>query len=193
VAQTRRADARRNIASILDAAVEELARDPEASMAAIAGRAGVVRATLYAHFPTREALIAEVTDLAIADATEALGAAAPEDGDPRAALERVLTAAWRTLSRYHALVAINARQPPERLRALHEPVAALLAPLIARGQAGGAFNAEVPAEWLLTVVLELVHAASREVTAGHLPEAIAQRALLASVAGAISPPAGRVR
>jgi AcrR family transcriptional regulator len=58
--RARRADARRNIERILDAAVEELAEDPDVSMEAVARRAGVVRATLYVHFPTREALIAAV-------------------------------------------------------------------------------------------------------------------------------------
>ncbi|HKE78564.1 MAG TPA: TetR family transcriptional regulator [Solirubrobacteraceae bacterium] len=186
---TRRADARRSIASILDAAIEELARDPDASMGAVAGRAGVARATLYAHFPTREALIAEVTDRAIAEASETIAAAAPEEGEPREALARVVAAAWRTLGRYHALVAINSRLSPERLRALHEPVVGRLRPLVERGQKSGAFNADVPADWLLTVALELVHAASREASAGRLPEAAAEPALLAAVAGALSAPA----
>src|SRR5262245_64488731 len=158
-------------------------------MGAIAGRAGVARATLYAHFPTREALIAEVTDRAIAEATETIGAAAPEEGEPRAALARVVAAAWRTLGRYHALVAINSRLAPERLRALHEPVVGRLRPLIGRGQQSGAFNPDAPADWLLTVALELVHAAGREVSAGRLPEAAAEPALLAAVAGALSAPA----
>ena len=39
----RRADAERSIARILDAAVDALGRDPDASMAQIASRAGVVR------------------------------------------------------------------------------------------------------------------------------------------------------
>jgi hypothetical protein len=62
-----------------------------------------------------------------------------------------------------------------------------LRPLIERGQQSGAFNADVPADWLLTVALELVHAASREVSAGRLPDAAAERALLCAVAGALSP------
>jgi hypothetical protein len=88
----------------------------------------------------------------------------------------------------HALVAMNSRLSPKRLWALDEPVVDLLGPLIERGQERRAFNPEVPAEWLLTVVLELVHAASREVIAGRLPEAVAYRALLAAVLGAVAPP-----
>src|SRR3954468_16909980 len=106
----RRADAARSIARILDAAVDALADDPDASMAAIARRAGVVRATIYVHFPTREALVGAVTHRAIAEVAHVIEAAEPERGDAAEALERVVGASWRTLGRFHALVAINTRQ-----------------------------------------------------------------------------------
>jgi AcrR family transcriptional regulator len=183
----RRADAERSVAAILDGAIEVLADDPDASMAEIARRAGVVRATIYVHFPTREELIAAITDRAMTEATEALRAAAPDEGDPAEALARMLVASWRTLGRYHALVQLNSRLGPEHMRALHQPVARLVRPLFKRGQASGAFNPELPLEWMLAVLLELIHAASREVTAGRLPEAKAERALLASVMGALGP------
>lgn len=182
----RRADAERSISAILDAALGALAADPDASMAEIARRAGVVRATIYVHFPTREALVAAVTERAMDEATEALAAAAPQEGDAREALARTLSASWRTLGRYHALVTLNTRLGPEHMRALHRPVARLIRPLLSRGRADGSFNADLPIDWMLTVLLELIHTASREVTAGRLPEAKAERALIASVTGALA-------
>jgi TetR/AcrR family transcriptional repressor of mexCD-oprJ operon len=183
----RRADADRSIAAILDAAVDALANNPDASMSEIARHAGVVRATIYVHFPTREALIGAITNRAMAQATAALQAAAPERGEPADALARMLVASWRTLGRYHALVAINSRLGPDHMRDLHQPVVRILRPLLKRGQASGAFNPELPVDWMITVLLELVHAASREVTAGRLPEAKAQGSLIAVATGALAP------
>ncbi len=62
----RRADAERSIASIVDAATECLGRRPDASMTEVAAAAGVGRATLYAHFRSRAALLEAAFDPDIA-------------------------------------------------------------------------------------------------------------------------------
>ncbi len=155
-------------------------------MAEIARRAGVVRATIYVHFPTREALIDAVTDSAIADAGAAIEAAEPHRGDAADALRRVVGSAWRTLERYHALVAINTRLPHPELRSKHHSVLATLQPLIERGQRDGSFRSDVPAAWHLSMVMALIHAASAEQRSGRLPEQQAEAALLGTVLGAVS-------
>jgi TetR/AcrR family transcriptional regulator, mexCD-oprJ operon repressor len=182
----RRADAERSVARILDAALDALAGDPESSMAEVARRAGVVRATVYVHFPTREALIAAVTERAIAEVTQAIEAAEPERGDPADALGRVVTTAWRTLGRFHALVAINTRLPQAELHARHAAVLATLAPLIESGQQAGTFRADVPVGWHLSMLLALIHAASGELHAKRLPAEQVEAALVATVLGALA-------
>lgn len=155
-------------------------------MAAIARRAGVVRATVYVHYPTREALIEAVTRRAVDEAAAAIAAAAPESGPPAAALRRTIATAWSALGRYHALVAINSRLPEHELRALHGPVLAALEPLIERGRRTGAFRTDAPAAWQLTVTLALVHAASAELRAGRMDADAIGPALADTVLGALA-------
>jgi AcrR family transcriptional regulator len=186
----RRADAERSIARILDAAVDALAGDQEASMSAIAERAGVVRATIYVHFPTRETLIAAVTDRALAEVAAVIAEADPEHGDPAEALRRIVAATWRMLGRYHALVAITtSTSTPEELHRRHEPVLGRLLPLVERGQAAGVFRADVPAGWHVAMLMAVIHAASAELRAGRVDEAAAEAAVVNSVLGALVGPA----
>ena len=184
-APRRRADAQRSVDRILDATLDALASDPEASMAEIARRAGVVRATIYVHFSSRETLIEAVTRRAISDVTEAIQAADPARGDPADALRRVVAAAWRTLGRFHTLVEANARLPHADLRAMHQPVLAVLVPLIERGRRDGTFRGEVPVAWHLSMLLALIHAASGELSAGRMAVADVEAALVRTVLGAV--------
>jgi AcrR family transcriptional regulator len=55
--ESKRSDALRNRDAILAAALQALTESPDASLNAIARRAGVANATLYRHFPTREELV----------------------------------------------------------------------------------------------------------------------------------------
>lgn len=181
-----RADAQRSIARILDAALEGLTADPDVSMGDIARRAGVTRATVYVHFPARESLIAAVTHRAIAEATAVIGEARPTVGEPVEALSRVISAAWRTLARFHALVGINSELPPEEFHHLHGSALGALLPLVERGQAAGVFRADVPPAWHLASLLALIHGASAEVHAGRIAEGQVEDALVASVVGALT-------
>jgi AcrR family transcriptional regulator len=70
-------------------------------------RAGVVRATIYVHVPTRTALVDAVMEHATAQAVEATKGAEPHRGEPAEALQRVLRATWRQLPQFHGLLALN--------------------------------------------------------------------------------------
>jgi AcrR family transcriptional regulator len=185
----RRADADRSVAAILDAGLEALASDPDSSMSEIARRAGVVRATIYVHFPTRTDLLDAVMEHAVAQVVDAMKGAEPQRGEPAEALERVLRATWRQLAQFHGLLALNtARLSAQELRRRHVPMLDQLEPLIERGQKQGVFRSDLPVAWHLAVLRALVHAASHESQGGRITESEAEAAMLTTAINAIGRP-----
>ena len=186
-ARKRRADADRSVAAILDAGLEALASDPESSMSEIARRAGVVRATIYVHFPTRTALLDAVMEYATGLVVEAMRGAEPQRGEPVEALDRVLRSTWRQLGQFHGLLALNmARLSAEELHRRHRPMLDQLEPLIERGQKKGVFRRDLPVAWQLAVLRAIVHAASTEIRGGRISESDAETAMLSTAIAAIS-------
>jgi AcrR family transcriptional regulator len=158
-------------------------------MAEIARQAGVVRATIYVHFPTRESLLDAVMEHAVADVANAMTDAEPQRGDPKEALERVLRATWKELGRFHSLLAINTgRLSVEELHRRHLPMTTLLVPLIERGQKKGVFRSDLPVSWHVAVIRAIVHTASAELRSGRISEAEVAPVMLTTVLATISRP-----
>ena len=157
-------------------------------MAEIARRAGVVRATVYMHFPTRESLLDAVMEHAVAQVAQATREAEPTQGEPEEALERVLRATWHKLSDFHALLAINtSRLSAKELHRRHQPVMTLFVPLIERGQKKGIFRSDLPVSWHLGMIRAIAHAASAELRNGRIAESRVEDALISTAENAIRP------
>src|SRR4051812_28259637 len=137
-----RADAARNVHRIVEVAARLLGEDPGAGMADVASAAGVSRATVYRHFPTREALIAAIQIQAIEDSERALLACRLDEGTATDALRR-LCAAWLDVAERYAFAQLGLVADDEtrlrRQRILGEPLRAL----IERGKAAGEFAPDV--------------------------------------------------
>jgi TetR/AcrR family transcriptional repressor of mexCD-oprJ operon len=182
-----RADARRNIAAILDAARDVLIDDPDATIAQIAKRAGVGRVTLYGHFATRAELIDAVFAQVSAEADTVLDGV-DTSGDPVEALTRLVNATWRLVHRSRSLVAAVERElPAERVRQHHDRHLARATELIRRGRAKGVFRSDLPEQWLATTMYTLMHAAAAEVRAGRLDGAEAGPTVAATLIAAWKP------
>ena len=186
--QAKRADARRNIAAILDAAQECLVADPDANITDIAKRAGVGRVTLYGHFASRTELIDAVFTRAVADSDHALDSV-DIDGDPHAALGRLVAASWQIIDRFRSLIqAAQNHIPAERIRAAHDRPMRRVRRLIERGRKQGAFRTDQPTSWLVAVYHSVVHGAAGEVAAGRLPDDDAAALITATLLAAYAPP-----
>ncbi|MBA9002809.1 TetR/AcrR family transcriptional regulator [Thermomonospora cellulosilytica] len=185
-APRRRADAERNIAAILDAALVCFSEQTDVSMTSIARAAGVGRVTLYTHFPSREVLLQAVLDHAIAQADAVLDAAEPDRGPAADALGRLLRSSWQILGRHRRLFEVAQRElDPARLRRHHDPAMARVEALLARGRNEGAFRVDLPLNWMVTTVYSLLHAAAEDVNAGRLPQHSAADVLQATLLSAL--------
>lgn len=182
----RRADAERSIAAIIEAGLRCFVARPDVSMSDIARAAGVSRVTLYAHFPSREALLDAVLELAVTEANAALDTDDRSDLPAREALVRLLHSSWRILDRHGSLRSAVAQGLPEtRVREQHERVLDRVRALIVRGQREGAFRTDLPRDWLVTVMYSLLHATADEVLAGRLDPGEAPDVLEATVLSAL--------
>jgi AcrR family transcriptional regulator len=171
-----RSDARHSIAAILRAATETLNANPGASVEDIARAAGVSRQTVYAHFPTREALLDAVIEQVTAEVTAAFDAAGLDDLPPAAALVRLLEAGWQVAGRYPFawhLPGVSKEQDASR----HAPVLDRMLELIGRGQESGELDTTLPPGWLLAASLALGRAAEDEVKTGRMTIEEATRAV----------------
>ena len=177
----RRSDARRSIDAILSAARTVLGERPDASMEDIATAAGVTRQTVYAHFPSRDALIVALIEAARAEGLAAIDAAHLDTIPPADALGQFLDISWQLLRRYPLLLDPALNGTP-RLDGSdpHLAVTTWLEQLIRRGQRTGDFDHTLSASWLAAAILGVGHTAAGQVAAGRLTTSTATATLLAS-------------
>jgi TetR/AcrR family transcriptional regulator, mexCD-oprJ operon repressor len=188
-ARAQRADARRNVAAILDAATDCLARDPEVSIADIAAAAGVGRITLYGHFKTRADLVDAVVSHTIAHA-DAILTATDTGGDPADALARLVASSWQIVHQFrNILMAAQRELATERIRGVHDPILRRVRSLIERGQEAGIFRTDLPGPWMITTCFSLMHAAAEDATAGRLTADDAPGLITATLLAAFTAPA----
>lgn len=165
----RRADAERSIAAILDAAARVLGQRPQAGIKEVAEAAGISRQTVYAHFPSREILLAALIDRATERVVAALDAAELNQGSATDALVRLLEVSWQIFGAQPFLLHLpDPRPSPSQERDQHEPVLRQLDRLVRRGQREGDFDPELPVSWILAAIIALGHAAGEEVRTGRM-------------------------
>jgi TetR/AcrR family transcriptional regulator, mexCD-oprJ operon repressor len=184
-----RADAARNLHRIVEVAARMLGDDPHVGMAAIATAADVSRATVYRHFPTREALEDAIRRQALAHSERALVECRLDEGSATEALRR-LVETWLEIAERYAFAQIvgrpglglGAEDREHRRRAFGEPLAAL----IARGQAAGEFSSALSPEWGARMFGATILAGARAIDDGALARADAADTVFHSLTKGLS-------
>jgi AcrR family transcriptional regulator len=183
----RRRDARRNERRIVTAATRVLADDPEATMQDVADAAGLGRATVYRHFPTREELARAIELAAITELGEALAEARLDEGDPVEALRRAIGLVFEVGDRYRVVAREARAGPTPEKRRLAESAFRPIAALLERARREGALAGDVPPRWVTAAVGALIGAAFRQMEAGTLARADAPRIVMDTILGGFAP------
>ena len=150
-----RSDATANRARIIEVARASLAESDDVRLNAIAKRAGVGEGTLYRHFPTREALLAEVYRHDV-DELVAAAPALPAEHDPVSALARWLdrVVEYAEVKR-GVLAAVETAVSQELFAHSQGPIGDALTLLLDAGKADGAFREDVDARDVVLLIAYL--------------------------------------
>lgn len=162
---------------VLRSAVGLLVRRPTASMDEIAKAAGISRATLHRLVPNRNELVRQLAEVALTDTKVALAAARPEEGDPEAAVRRLVEALVPIGDFWSFLIGENQLADMPELESSWNELDQPLVALFRRGQESGAFRVDLPAEWLTDALTMLLAGVGWAVHHGRLAPRDATRAI----------------
>lgn len=150
---------------ILEAAFEVFSQNPGASLADVAKRAGVGRATLHRHFSGRTDLMVALTLTAAKELDAAVEQATADCQTYTEGLEAGLNAILPLAARHMFLSTEPASQDP-RVAEVYAAQVGDLAHDIDMAKAEGTFDPNVPTEWIVQAYENLIYAGWSMVVAG---------------------------
>ena len=169
--------------AILEAAAAVLARNPGTSLSEIALHAGVGRATLHRHFPSRDDLIRALAREAI-EQTNAATVGVTKRATAREELRAMLEAVIPLGSRFHFLRRETPAYSDDEVSSGYRQQLRYLDRLVERLKSEGEIAPEVPKAWVVAVIDSLIWVAWSTVEAGRVaPEDAARLAFRTVVDG----------
>ena len=144
--------------AIVEAAFLTFNEDPTASLADVADRAGVGRATLHRHFAARQDLITALAEIALDEIDAVIDAATADAPSYTEALRLSLHATIPLATRQWFLSHEDYAQAPD-LIARYDASLAELHNTIEAARAEGSFAADLPTRWIAEAYENLIYAA----------------------------------
>lgn len=179
-----RRDATRNRAALIDAAMVELRDDPDASLDAIAARAGLSRRAVYGHFATREDLVLTVVEAGAARIAQGIGTV--DTDDSRVAIATIGARLWASVSHVRVMADLAVRGPyRSTVAAALAPIRRTLRDVIEDGVSRGQLRRDIPAAVVARLVEDAALTVLGEATRSGIDDDHAARlVMLAGLSGA---------
>ncbi|NLG54163.1 MAG: TetR/AcrR family transcriptional regulator [Rhodococcus sp.] len=152
-----RGDAQRNRERILQTSRMVLSRNPCATMAMIAEKAGIGRVTLYGHFPSRKDLVTEVFAVHMREAEQLVTSIDPQQSPPEQ-IAHLIRTAWPLMAEVDSLIAAaEAELGTEHVHGEHGRILEFVQGVIAAGIDDGSFRTTQSPTWLAQSFFALMH------------------------------------
>ncbi|AKJ09757.1 TetR family transcriptional regulator [Streptomyces incarnatus] len=162
-----RRNARSNRARILATARQELGRNPDITLEELARASGVVRRTLFGHFPGRAALLEALAEEAAEALHTAVAVEAPVAEPADRALAHFTLSMWPVGDRYRMLLALARRDlGVERVDEILKPARVRVTGIVEQGQRDGVFHPHLPPAVLSAGLEAMTVALLEEVNTG---------------------------
>ncbi|MCX4546800.1 TetR family transcriptional regulator [Streptomyces sp. NBC_01565] len=188
-----RRNARSNRARILATARQELGRNPDITLEELARASGVVRRTLFGHFPGRAALLEALAEEA-AEALQAATAVGVKATEPaERALAHFSLLMWPVGDRYRMLLVLAQRDlGMQRVAEILEPARVKVTAILERGQREGIFHSHLPPAALSAGLEAMTVALLEQVNTGALEDDGTRTAVATLIAAGVPEKQARV-
>lgn len=166
---------------LLTAATHVLLRRPTASLSEVAAATGVSRTTLYARFPTRQALLVGLAQAAMDLVERAYSDARLDASDVFGSLTRVVGLLVPLGERVEFLLRERSLDDEPELVARYAALDRPLVEFVERAQSAGQLRADLPAWWVVMSLAGSVYAAWEAIADGRLAPRDAAALVLGTV------------
>lgn len=183
----RRRDAERNRNRVIEAGIELLGRDPDASILDVAEASGVGRTTFYRHFSDREDLVDTVLEEVLERARRASAEVAADPSDPVDAIRRLSAVHLDIALRFGSL--IQSRNGVSTVvEAAKDAEMSPTRTFLEHARQAGTIRTDSPLAWQQTVMRVVTLTAVEQVEQGAIPRSDAHDLVAATLVAILVPP-----
>jgi AcrR family transcriptional regulator len=169
--EPQRRNSRSNRARILATARRELGRNPDITLEELARASGVVRRTLFGHFPGRAALLEALAEEASESLKGAVAAGVKPSAPAGEALAYFVLSIWPVGDRYRMLLALARHDlGEERVAEILKPARDAATAILERGRRDGLFHPHLPPAVLSAGLEAMTIALLEQVNTGALED-----------------------
>jgi AcrR family transcriptional regulator len=185
----RRSDAERNRRRIIEAGIDLLSSDPDASMEAVAEASGVGRTTLYRHFESRNELVDAILGEMIERSRRLSAASDPDPADPAGAIRGLSRAHLDMAFLFGSLIEASDGLSPI-VEAAKDTDESPTKVFLDRARAAATIRTDQPREWQQTVMRVVTLTAIEEARAGEIARHDAYELVAATLTAILLPADG---